>query len=160
MLVRGVEPDSPVDFVIEDALSVPSLRVRDLETIGIGEYESRIPLREGEAPRVAVVPMADGGSPDLVIFDRCTPASMPACPSVSFGGSLPIPGLNLSSPTAGESRVTFYRRTHPIMRYTDMGDLSISRRARHHAPGRFGRDDDVAGARGRGGGHARRGVAP
>lgn len=126
MLVRGVEPDSPVDFVIEDALSVPSLRVRDLETVGIGEYDSRIPLRDGEAPRVAVVPMSDGASPDLVIFDRCTPASMPACPSVSFGGGLPIPGLNLSAPASGGSQVTFYRRTHPIMRYTDMGDLLIA----------------------------------
>ena len=126
MLVRGVSPTSPVDFVIEDALSVPSLRVRDLETITIESYEQRAPDPGDDGSRVRLVPMSDGSPPDLVIFDRCAPSVMPTCPSVSFASGLPIPGLNLAPPMEATERVTFYRRTHPLMRYTDLGDLTIS----------------------------------
>ncbi|CAE7173923.1 phoA [Symbiodinium necroappetens] len=133
LLVQAAAPENAIDYVLADALAVPSLRVQTLETITITQYERRLPQnsRPGELVRVR---LESGDVPDLVIFDACTPSRLPACPSVSFGAPIPLPGLNLAPPENTPTRVAFFRRTHPLLRYADLGDLRIERHRRLTLP--------------------------
>lgn len=126
MLVQAAAPENAIDYVLADALAVPSLRVQTLESITITQYERRIPQNTppGELVRVR---LESGEIPDLVIFDACAPSRLPTCPSISFGASIPMAGLNLAAPVGTPTRVAFFRRTHPLLRYADLGDLRIDR---------------------------------
>jgi len=124
LVVLAHEPLQPADFVLADALSVPSLRADPLEVITIEAFEQRVP-NTVNPPTLRTFFLSDGSPADIIFFDGCAPSVLPACPTVSFGGSLPIPGLNLSAPLKTPERITFFRRTHPLLRYSDLGDLVI-----------------------------------
>ncbi len=66
---------------------------------------------------------------DLVVYDRVRPETLPPVPSISFGATLPIPGLGVVTPDPplAPTGFTFWRRTHPVMRYVTLGDVRVAR---------------------------------
>jgi hypothetical protein len=68
---------------------------------------------------------ADAGTWDLIIYDQCTPKKMPQCSTLMIG-KVP-PGDAWSAPeTVGVPQVIDTQRTHPIMRFVDLGNVAIA----------------------------------
>ena len=68
---------------------------------------------------------AEAGAFDLIIYDQCAPQKLPQC-STLFIGSLP-PGDKWSAEEkVGVPQIIDTQRTHPIMRYLDLGNVTIA----------------------------------
>ncbi len=65
---------------------------------------------------------------DLVVFDRVRPEALPSAPSLSFGATVPLPGLaiDIDAPRRS-SGFTYWVRTHPVMRYVSLGSVVLDR---------------------------------
>lgn len=65
---------------------------------------------------------------DLVILDRVRPAELPRQATISFGASLPIPGLSISTPQPARPATRFvsWLRTHPVLRYVGLDQVLIA----------------------------------
>lgn len=79
---------------------------------------------------------AGDASPDVVIYDRVTPAALPRIPSISFGAGVPIPGLraepargagegNEAREEATGTRIVAWNRRHPILRHVPMDTVFV-----------------------------------
>lgn len=79
---------------------------------------------------------AGDASPDVVIFDRVTPAALPRIPSISLGASIPVQGLRAEpvrgagdGGEAGEdtsgTRIIAWNRRHPILRHVPMDTVFV-----------------------------------
>ncbi len=115
--VAGPEdPSARARWLLADLLQ--ELRPRALRTATGSAFERMV--RES-SPIGAI-------DADLVVFDGVEPATLPACPSLSFGAGLPMPGLRLaSSPGAAGTEVLSWRRTHPVLRDVALDAVFISR---------------------------------
>lgn len=61
--------------------------------------------------------LAPTQTPDVVVFNAVTPSAIPAAPSLSFAGGLPIPGLIIQRPADPRpTQVAFWIRSDPLMR--------------------------------------------
>ncbi|MBX3357816.1 MAG: BatA and WFA domain-containing protein [Phycisphaeraceae bacterium] len=75
---------------------------------------------------------ADEEAFDLVVFDRVRPAALPPIPSLSFGATVPIPGVGVAAPddedqgASRSTRVLSWRRTHPVLRYVGLDPIVIA----------------------------------
>ncbi len=78
------------------------------------------------SPAAASALLADADTaPDLVIFDRVSPASLPTIPSICFACVPPLPGLSISTGARGQSRVLSWKRNHPALRYVPLETVII-----------------------------------
>lgn len=111
LLVRPNVAVDAMDEVLEAALE--SLAPARLRTINAGEYEQGGPATDDE----------------LLVFDRVRPTRIPALPSISFGATVPIPGLGMSEPEGGSgaSGFVYWLRSHPLMRYVVLSDVWVAR---------------------------------
>lgn len=113
LVSRAGEP-SDADYALIDALE--TLGPRELRRVNAAEYERRA----GELLAQC----------DLVVFDRVRPSSLPTAPSISFGATLPIPGLSvLPRETADGSSTTefvYWQRAHPVMRYVSLAGVLVT----------------------------------
>jgi hypothetical protein len=88
---------------------------------------------------------------DVAVFDRYSPAALPATPALYLGGCPPVPGVAMvaiggaadkaTTQTAttkpksgGLSVVLDWRRDHPLLRHVNLGDLVIEGAARLTIP--------------------------
>lgn len=103
-----------LDEVVQAALE--SLGPASLRILNAGEYER--------------ASQRGGIDADLIVFDRVRPATLPAAPSISFGATLPIPGLGVSPPpTDAPARPTgliFWLRSHPVMRFVVLNSVWVA----------------------------------
>ncbi|MBX3375494.1 MAG: BatA and WFA domain-containing protein [Phycisphaeraceae bacterium] len=85
--------------------------------------ELRLPMRVMNASVFA----QETGTPrfDVVIFDRVTPARLPALPTLSFGAGLP--GLTLSKPPQPGTYFVSWQRNHPVLRHASLDSVYVSR---------------------------------
>ncbi|MBL8745809.1 MAG: VWA domain-containing protein [Phycisphaerae bacterium] len=111
LLVRPNIAEDVVDEVVKTA--VEALGPASLRVLNAGEYER----------------LSAKSDSDLVIFDRVRPAALPAVPSISFGATVPIPGLGVSAPGEGADSVptvfTYWLRSHPLMRYVVLNEIWV-----------------------------------
>lgn len=63
--------------------------------------------------------------PAMLIFDRVTPKTAPAVPSLSFGAGMP--GLVLGGETARGSAILSWKRSHPVLRNVTLDGVSVAR---------------------------------
>lgn len=121
VLVRPNLAMDALDEIVKAALE--ALGPASLRVMNAGEYES--------ASKGAL-------EADLIVFDRVRPARLPAAPSLSFGATLPIPGVG--APTDGEggpARPTgfaYWIRSHPVMRYVTLDDVWVNEPMRLSLP--------------------------
>lgn len=112
LLVRPNITSDAVDEVLRAA--VESLGPASLRVVNAGEYER-----------------SPGAGADLIIFDRVRPSALPAVPSISFGATIPIPGLGVREASAdapaAPSGFLFWLRSHPVMRYVVLNDVWVSK---------------------------------
>lgn len=125
LVVQPNVPQGVVDLLAVDALE--SLQPRALRTVTGAEY--------AELERAGA--LADF---DIVVFDRVRPASLPPRPSISFGATVPIPGLGVApfdegEPGAEATPFAFWQRAHPVMRFAGLGSVTVSRPLRVTLPG-------------------------
>lgn len=116
LVVRPTAQADEIDALFMDALA--ALEPTELRAVSLAEYERR----EGELSR----------SHELIIFDRVRPPALPPCPSISFGATVPIPGLGVSDPSAGgappaSTGFAFWQRSHPVMRFVTLTNAWIAR---------------------------------
>jgi len=71
---------------------------------------------------------------DMVILDRVVPTRLPPIPSLSFDATLPIPGLEVSDATVQSEQFAFWERSHPVLRYVQLGDVDIISPSHLQAP--------------------------
>jgi hypothetical protein len=118
-----VEPDADMgaeqrsltgaSWILEDALT--ELRSRSFRAMSLSEYERRAAAGTMDA--------------DLVVFDRATPARLPAAPTISFG-AFP-PGVPVTAGAeAGGTGVLYWQRSHPIMRNVALDAVIVAK----HSP--------------------------
>lgn len=81
-----------------------------------------------ETPPGAVTPPLPWSNADIVIFDRVSPspASLPPVPSISFGASLPIDGLEIRATDGSATRAIAWKRDHPALRYVGLDPLLVA----------------------------------
>jgi len=125
LVVQPTVPQGVVDLLAIDALE--SLQPRALRVVTGAEYAD---LERAGA-------LADF---DLIVFDRVRPASLPARPSISFGATVPIPGLGVApfeedDPESAQTPFAFWQRAHPVMRFVGLGSVVVSRPMRVTLPG-------------------------
>lgn len=120
LVVQPNIPSAVTDFLPIDALQ--SLAPRALLPVTFAEYERMIAGADGSRP------IRDF---NLVVFDRVRPSVLPPLPSLSFGASVPIPGLGVIRPGEGDpagapTGFAFWQRSHPILRYVNLGVVNIA----------------------------------
>lgn len=72
---------------------------------------------------------------DLLVLDRVKPVALPPVASMSFGATIPIPGLSvIADPDAAPTPIAFWMRSHPIMRYVTLSDVVVDRPMRLTIP--------------------------
>lgn len=69
---------------------------------------------------------------DLIVFDRVRPDTAPPAPTISFAAPPGVPGLAVrdlapDAPAAGPTRISYWRRTHPIMRDLALAEVVVAR---------------------------------
>lgn len=65
---------------------------------------------------------------DLVVFDGVRPDALPNAPSLSFGATVPLPGLAIDREAGRRTGgFTYWVRTHPVMRYVSLGSVVLDR---------------------------------
>ena len=118
LLVQPNVSAEVVDNLAADALE--SLGLRSFERVTSGEFERRL---------------AGGGDladVDLIVLDRVRPSVLPANPTLSFGATVPIPGLGVTRPDEGdaagsETSIVFWQRSHPVLRYVGLGSVRVTK---------------------------------
>lgn len=108
-LVSGGAPNPDLREAL--ALLVPGPDA--LRVMALAEYERTIPIASPP--------------PDLIVFDRARPTALPAIPTISFGATLPIPGLGVADGSTGATRFLTWRRTHPLLRDVVLDAVIVSR---------------------------------
>jgi hypothetical protein len=68
---------------------------------------------------------AQAGGFDLIIYDQCAPQRLPQC-STMFVGSLPPGDAWSAGDEVDIPQIIDTERTHPIMRYVDLGNVRIA----------------------------------
>jgi hypothetical protein len=91
-----------------------------LRTIPASAYE-----RESAAWGAGTEPAAD-----LVIFDRVEPTRLPPIPTLSFGGSIPLPAVSVEAGTSENTYFLSWQRTHPVLRHVALDNIVIARAQR------------------------------
>ncbi|MCA9311780.1 MAG: hypothetical protein KDA21_11280, partial [Phycisphaerales bacterium] len=91
-----------------------------------------VTLREASAESYGGLTPGEIHRHDLIVFDRVRPQSLPAVPTISFGATLPIPGLSIepfaeSDPRSRPTGFAFWQRSHPVMRYVGLNPVVIFR---------------------------------
>lgn len=113
LLVRPNIAIDAVDEVVRAALE--SLGPASLRVVNAAEYEQA----------------ASRDSADLVIFDRVRPATLPAAPSISFGATIPVPGLGVAEASAdtpvAPTVFVYWVRSHPLMRYVVLNEVWVAK---------------------------------
>ncbi len=112
LLVQPDDTPSTIDRLLVDALR--TLPPRELRVVSADEYAQRTAER------------AFAGGFDLIVFDRVRPAELPPVPTISFGATVPIPGLSLQPTERASAPFAFWLRTHPVMRYVSLNDVRIA----------------------------------
>jgi hypothetical protein len=113
MIVQPEAPAYDADYALIEA--VRTLDIAGLTVMTGGEFDALAP----DAPEFR--------DHDLVVLDRVVPARLPPIPSISFDATVPIPGLTVTdaeTPTA--DGFAFWNRSHPVLRYTQLGDVKIN----------------------------------
>lgn len=109
-LVSAGAPNADLREALALLVSAPEA----LRSLSLAEYERALPL----APT----------PPDLLIFDRVRPTSLPPIPSISIGATLPIPGLGVTdAPQPRPTRFLTWRRTHPLLRDVVLDAVIVQR---------------------------------
>ncbi len=99
---------------LREALSLLAPGEGALRVMTLAEFERTLPT--------AAAP------PDVVVFDRARPGALPAIPTISFGATLPIPGLGVADRAdASPTRILLWRRTDPIMRDVILDTIIVAR---------------------------------
>ncbi len=118
--IAVIRPDGPV--TVGASALVTALATLDPARLDVlGETEA---LRKGLLGQdaIAFAPF------DLVVYDRVRPTALPPVASLSFGATVPIPGLSiLPHESAQPTPVTFWARAHAVMRYVTLSDVIIDR---------------------------------
>jgi hypothetical protein len=128
--------DLSIDNIAFAALT--STRTVSVLLVTPGNEPLRLALSTGEAEKVCVLEVvsptylssdaykarATTGIDELIIFDRCSPESMPAT-NTFFIGALPSSGWNWGQKTS-QILLVDIDRSHPIMRYLDLFSLLIA----------------------------------
>ena len=112
LLVHPTESLGAVGRLLVDALR--ALPPRELRIMSASAYEER----------AASARFFE--SFDLIVFDRVRPASLPPLPTISFGAPVPIPGLALRPTDRTRAGFAFWQRTHPVMRYVSLSDVTLA----------------------------------
>ncbi len=121
LVAPGVRGEAADPFLLSLLRSVEGASVRLLDAEMYEQFMGSADrdTREGEATL----------KPDLVVFDRITPARIPRAPSLSFGAGLPALGVTLMPPTQASaalaSRVVNWQREHPLLRYVNLDAIAI-----------------------------------
>jgi hypothetical protein len=68
---------------------------------------------------------AESGAFDLIIYDQCSPKKMPQC-STLFIGRLPPGDAWSAGESAAVPQVIDTERTHPLLRFIDLGNVAIA----------------------------------
>jgi hypothetical protein len=89
-------------------------------------------LREISGAEVPVITLDEAQKPqapyDLLVFDRCSPARVPAIPSISFGAAPPLARVRVvASPFAPRPASLYWSREHPMLRGLTLDGLVVSR---------------------------------
>jgi len=126
VLAVGPESGGPPDPFLLRALEAAA-----------GRAPTPVDFRSYEAS--ASSPEAQRGY-DLVVFDRSTPSAMPAAPSLSFAGGLPIAGLEVGSAeeSLAPTMIVWWRRTNPLLRQVSLGAVEVYRPRKLTIPGELG----------------------
>lgn len=120
LLVQPGPPRTGIDLLLIDALR--TLPPKKLTRMPAEEYEKRAQER------------GFFESFDLIVFDRVRPSELPPLPTMSFGATVPIPGLSLQPMGPKVAEFAFWVRTHPVMRYVSLSDVAIADPARIVTP--------------------------
>lgn len=145
LLVQPNVPAAVLDFLPIDALQ--SIGPRLLRVVTAAEYERLASTAPASAAPGSSATPAGLLEFDLVVFDRVRPSALPPIASLSFGASVPIPGLTATRPAEGDpagapTGVAFWQRSHPVLRYVNLGAVMIA------APMVMGVPDETATADG------------
>ncbi len=116
LLVRPDDAPTVVDPVLLAAIET-------LEGVRVEEAaESRFELMTGTELSLF----------DLLVFDRVRPERLPRLPTISFGATLPIPGLGVepypeSDASGRPTTFAYWQRSHPVMRYVGLSPVVVFR---------------------------------
>ena len=130
LLVQPGPPRTTVDLLLIDALR--TLPPRDLRRMSGEEYEANA---------------KDRGffqSFDVIVFDRVRPSELPPLPTISFGATVPIPGLALEPTGEKVGRFAYWLRTNPVMRYVSLNDVAIANPSRIVTPDSESGESDLS----------------
>jgi hypothetical protein len=111
LIVREQAASDAADFALEDAFE--ALEPRELRTMLASDYAQQATM-PGFFDDV-----------DLIVFDRVLPAALPPTPSLSFGATVPIPGVALEPTEQRVAEIAFWQRSHPVMRYVGLNAVTI-----------------------------------
>lgn len=105
-------PPLAAETLLDDALS--ELKTESLRIIS--QTDAATVLASDSITRV-----------DLIIFDRVMPSKLPGVPTMSFGASIPLPGLSARTADDRPTRALTWNRSHPVMRDVALDTLFVSR---------------------------------
>ncbi len=114
---------------------VDQLPIDALEAIGVSELRV---MDAGSYEQEAASGLLWTGV-DAVVFDRVRPTTLPPVPSISFGATVPVPGLGVSGYEPGESAgdptaIAYWKRAHPVLRFASLVNLRVERPMRLSLP--------------------------
>lgn len=104
------EPSISEALLLEAFYAIGS---REVERLTADEYDERSQQDNFFALR------------DLIVFDGVRPDALPPVPTMSFGATVPVPGVAMEQTRDGAQRIAFWSRSHPSMRYVSLGDVFV-----------------------------------
>ena len=108
---------------LQAALATPqAVALANVRVVAVDELESDTMLQ-----------LAASGSIDLMIYDDCAPAAMPAANTLFLGGVPPSPTWNPSEPS-GPLFVIDVNRSHPLMQFVDLNTTLIAEGLSYEPP--------------------------
>jgi hypothetical protein len=135
-LELDIDDDMKFDNVAFAGLDPP--RQLEMLLVSSGNAALETALRTGQAQALASIrtlgpesletaeyqQLADSGTIDLILYDRCSPPSMPQANTLFLGDIPPGETWKASEPS-GPVFVVDINRAHPMLQYVDMGTVRI-----------------------------------